>query len=628
MRLKLGALLVCSVTACESGSLQIWIDVPERYASHVVSATLGVFESPAAQPFTCSMIAFGLVSEADVASHQVRFVSIEGTRSEPLTGLDRTRNKVLWAKGHDQDGEVVTMACREIGEVDTDQPVRLLMEPTVSLELAPSAGSDEVAGGGTIRGRLFTAGTQLPAIVMRAVDAVGEPAADIEIQWSLVGPADADRSGNLLTDDGAAALSGLDAPALAGPFSIGLHARWQRHETVRINAAVEHHRLADWTFQGNLFAIELGSIGPTGEPGFIATIFLAADRIQLVVGYYADNGNMNLLPSVEVPFLPDEAPVLALGLLRDNTPGRDQPFLISSERWLRVTITDHTQPPRLDDESNYCPHPGHASCPPYPQGPVFALPAQTCDTDGSDCHTVLVVLSDGSLRTYCAADGLLTSNALTELPTVTATNCFENFVPLASGCVSDPDGIHRRTIVGTNDHLDTCLVAAGPDGLRAFRWLTLVTSVGFDPTRQFEPSLLAGFQLLGNDLGLSLNRLAFDGDELSLQPTFRQPTPGTILQSQVANIDGDTHPDIVSSFVSIDLVSIQQRLFAMLGKELHGERVAAPMGFVTLENPVVHAIDFNRDGFDDLLVGEAFRQDADLATVTSQIQIEMMGPAL
>ena len=127
-------MIVAATTACTSApKLAVAVTHPPGLA--VTTTTVTVYESATLH---CTDIEFARLDDAGLQALAVQKVEISDTASGGLSGISRTGNKVIVARGYDAQGALISAGCAEKGEVVGDDTVAVTTVIAALVSIRPS----------------------------------------------------------------------------------------------------------------------------------------------------------------------------------------------------------------------------------------------------------------------------------------------------------------------------------------------------------------------------------------------------------------------------------------------------------------------------------------------------------
>lgn len=566
--MRLGCLLLLAVgaQACSEPSLQIQLDIPSPYREQVSSVSLAVIVPPHGSPFGCDEIAFGTVGDDIVEANTVdELPPLRGTNAGSLKSLPREDYKILYARGFNTDGEQIVAGCAEFGVIE-GQETQTITAEAVTIATLPASGLGDVAA---------------PATPIQITDYAGQPVAGVETRWTVSGPGALPASDSGFSDQDGTVLISIEAPPLPGPVAVDIHAKWARTEPPRIDGFLEPAALLrrDLTGPGDGSAglvrdpeelYQVGRLGPNGEIGLVGMGAPEAGQRQLTIVYF-DLEEQVIREAVTAP-LPAAA-VTPFLLTKD---GREQVHILTTSELLTVSPTG-------DVTSSVATTSGLVR-------KTFALGG--CE-DPEAVESTLLVFLGGETRVY-GPDGFINDSPFTDVAGE----------PLASGCISSGDTLHRAVVYQSGNNLVTVVVDMD-DGVRTGSLAVIPSGISFSPATGSEDALLLAttLGLEGTDL-VRYAMLPVGASDIAFEPVASNATPTFARSTLAADFDDDGHTDVAGVLTFGDTSSTTEyRLYITLG---------LPTGAIAGVSPVAQGLrpriwtrDFNRDGYDDIVVASA-----------------------
>lgn len=164
------ALLLVVLAACGDDPT-LHVDVTHPAGLDIASTTVTVYESSA---LACDGVKFGDLDDAQLAALTVaeETVLANGTTIGELTGLSRTDNKVIVARGFDDAGVLAAANCVEVGLVEGNDEVAIATDQAVDVQIGMVDPDVDPLGVG-----------------VSTTDASGNGVDGREVSWTVFGPA-------------------------------------------------------------------------------------------------------------------------------------------------------------------------------------------------------------------------------------------------------------------------------------------------------------------------------------------------------------------------------------------------------------------------------------------------------
>lgn len=217
-----GVMIAAHLVACSEISLRISVEHPTN--STVALTKVSVYESP---NLRCQDIAAARVSSDDVAAALVaeQSTTASGEVTGSLADLSRVDHKVIVARGYDEAGQWITAGCAEQDEIEEATVVAITTKPTVIAATVLDVDANDPF-----------------AAIIATTDLTGKGVADRAVGWTVYGPAGSEPikpSGVTTTipatweptrasctQPSGAALLHPSPPNVVGGYSVQLRAEW------------------------------------------------------------------------------------------------------------------------------------------------------------------------------------------------------------------------------------------------------------------------------------------------------------------------------------------------------------------------------------------------------------------
>jgi hypothetical protein len=577
--------LLGACLGCGEASLSVVFEVPRRFADEVRSSQVRLLRPPSGATFDCAALAWGELSDDAVRLSLERQVGVAEGERAPLSDVDRTARKIVLAEALGADGAVLARGCAEVDEILGQAEVRIAGEPVPRLALATSAtvGLD-LGEGRAVR------------IEARVRDRFDVPLDGIEVEWRRADPTGRLARGMASSERGGRARLDAEAPRVPGPFRVEVRARWMDQAPLLVSGFVRPPPESG-VLGGRARDYRTGRVGPNGEPG-VAALLASGPGQSRVARVYRD-GSGALVESMSAVIGGADA---TLGLIERPGEGSDRPVVITTDGWWEI------QP---SGEALERP----AYRPPASEGPRRAVGFNPCDGSAPE---LLVVYGEGRAIVH-RADGTRGPGFRDTLDVV------------AAGCVENELGAPVRLMVAAQPSLQFRLVAEARADLYWIRgWLALPDGVSIGPGVGDQPSVLIGSQLDLDDIVVSRAAVRVDGERFELAPRATNRPPAYPLATRGGDFDGDGELDtmsIVERLARDPRTPPTLALWAVYGEGDASPRLAGaadlvggpgPTGFV---DPDLLVVDLDRDGRDDVVIGERMPED----NRPSQIVVYSMG---
>jgi hypothetical protein len=565
MSRALPILIVAALAGCGDPSITVVFDVDDDYLARIDggSSTLRIYHPVPAAPFDCEQLAFGQVDPEVLRLSLVSEISLAAKSEGPLE-VDRAASKLFWADGIDPAERRLVTGCAEQGEITGDTEVVITAEPTklVSVVSQPSLS--------------VQMGAELAApIEFEVTDLDERPLAGVEVRWEIDGAGGSGSNGAVTTSKDGRALILPQVPTRPGPFVLDVATRWAETDPAPVTGFV-HPIPAVGTLPGRVYDYRGGPIGPNAEPGFAALIDGGPGAYKVAYVYQNSEGQLQTRISQDVI---TSAPQLGLIDPRDDGE-RARAFVVGIDDWTEIGI-DGSLTPRTYTSPGLLPVAVEMSGSCEPGSPQQVFISYEADVIG--------IFND-------QAQGALFQDFDLDL--------------IASGCVTDEVAGDRRILILLDFDLGLIVGALVGEDLIGQYWLAINSGVGF--ARELGlggDGLLLGTQLSGNDIIISRNVVRSADDTLRLVERDLDSPNGLPLSTDGGDIDGDGLLDVVSLLdarVTIDDPS-RFTIFAALGKVRGGKRITADFEIASsamLRDPEMILLDLDRDGSDDVVVGD------------------------
>lgn len=567
--------------ACGNPELAIDFEIREPYRGEIEAVTLQILEPAQAAPFTCNDLAFGNADPEAVALSRVGEISASSLNTA-LPDIDRVSRKVFWADGISAGGRRIVTGCAELGEISSDETIRILAEP-VARVIAPVGVSLSAVLGNPLAN----------PVTLSVKDALDAPLAGVSATYSIEGAIGAGSNGETESDDDGVFTISPTLPERPGPFVLDLRVRWAEAAPVFLSGVIAPE-VETLDLPARALDYRSGSIGTDRERGFAALLADGVGSVRVSMIYTNAMTSQRVLNTSE-RILSADTP--RLGVIEYSGRGRDSVIAVSSSAWYEIFADG-----ALAQRTAYTGAGGAL--------PVAVFTGGACR--GSDDPQVLIAFSDGIVRAYSTAGALRDQFALPS-----------GLELSASGCVSGQnDALERTLVFGQPGGIGVLpAVAQGMEFLAA-SWFALPTAIAFAPPLGDGRRLMFGTQLSVNDIVVSRASLVRTADALELNIEGNDTVPNVPRATLAGDIDGDQLVDAVSLFQRSD-ESMALAVWAVLGREHRGRRISADvnLGSAGLRNPALLLVDIDRDGFDDVLLGEIGS-----AAAASRVEIYSMGP--
>lgn len=552
-------------SGCQDPQVSIEFIVPSDYVPSLQSISLEVFTPPVADPFDCADVAFGRVDDKTLAASLVREIVVRGGATVDLSGIPRLGDKILIARGLDDQDIAVVAGCVALADIETDVFVPIVGFPIVSVDVPALA-----------------IGNPLPdrvAVLVR--DVQGRPVSGVPVQWEVLGP-----GGQLLDGDGVTGGSGMieispQKPQLAGPAALDVRVLWQRS----LAPSLRGFRAPEVVFSAPLpgdstepialrteFVYAIGEIGPNGEMGFAAlgpTSDMAVGR-QVFLAWFDATQNPPFRTVTTAPIVG----ALSLGVVTRD--GRERVFTVTPLAWLEID-TNGALLPRAS------PRPGR----------VVDRIVSLGGCQPIDHSTVLLAFDDGTMGAF---NGLAQPVDHPIVPLL-SSNRFGS-----SGCVSSPSGVHRTVALssGSGRHELVAMMDVARKGVVS----AVGTTIGFAPPLGSEPGTLLTTEIAIEGTAL-VRRTLLVGPNATLdsEEVTRDDVATFVVSSAGGDFDGDGLGDVIGLlfFGDTDFAS-EVRLQVALGVPHREGRLTGVSELFSGRTPRVLAADFDGDGASELVI--------------------------
>jgi hypothetical protein len=556
------ALLTCA--ACSDPSLQVEFLLPEGLVDQVESASLEVIVPPQGAPFDCDDLAFAAVSDDIVQANTVEEVLLRAGGKGDLDAIPRKEDKLLVGRGFNAAGEEIVAGCAEYGVIEDAERLTIQAE-IVTIAIIPAFDPTDVPGRSS---------------EVRITDVSGESAPGIEVRWTRHGAGAEPVSSSAISDAEGKVLVEVDPPPLPGPVSIDVNAKWARtappvivgFRNPPVMFADTLPNPSDTSLRNPEEIYQVGRIGPNGEMGLAAMGNPDAGLSRQVYMAFYDPAISSFRTRVSDP-LPGSA--LSLALLTEG--GRDRIFTASTTAAIEI----------LPD--------GSLSGQPFGETvPLIRrfLPLGDCSSP-DDVSGALAVFLDGGSRAI-DADGVLVNSPFAG-PTTPG-------VPLASGCLTSGDALHRAVAYAGEG---VVTLVADLDVPRSGILGVVAAGMGFTQANAGEDALLLATTLgvEGTDIA-RFRILPIGDDELDVEFVTSDGTLTFAQSTSSGDFDGDGLGDVAAVLVFGDTVeATDYRIHVSLGRTGATGRVAGVSGPKGGQRPRIFIRDFDADGHDDILIG-------------------------
>jgi hypothetical protein len=559
------------VASCSDPSLSVVFQIDEAYRDAVSSVTVRIYEPVPAAPFTCEDLAFGLVDEDVLRLSQVSEISLSLIVDGPLGEVTRVDPKVFWADGLDGDGRRVVTGCAELGEIAGREELVIRGEPT------------KVVSSKTESITIPVGGTLLDPVVVQVTDLDRNPLSGVEVRWEIDGAGGSGSKGTATSDGGGNAEILPAPPARPGPFVLDVAVRWAERVPDPVTGFVTP--TAETGFlPGRVLDYRAGDIGPNGEPGFVALVGPDFVSYQVASVYVDETGLMRTRLSQSISI---SGP--ALGLIEAPAAGvRDRPIVVGVDEWVEIDM-DGDLLPRVYS----APLPGAT-----PTGVFMSAPCEPGSTP-----QVFVDYFDDVVGIY---------NDMAQGNGFGAT-----FDVVDAGCVSESSTRDVRALVLSIPNGNLAVVTIDGDQLPGEAWFALPFGTAFTPEVGGD-RLLIGTQLQVNDVVVTRFAVTTGPGTLELVQRGLDSPPPVPIVNRGTDIDEDDALDIISLIERPVPIGAPREfaLWAALGRERQGKRITGDFDLEVLDlrDPEMLVVDLDKDGTDDIVVGE--RTELDLVSQT------------
>jgi hypothetical protein len=588
--MRRAAMIAAALAAASCADPELLVDFKIRppYAESIASVTLQILEPAIAEPFSCDELAFGDVDPSVLRLSRTGEVSSDNLdEGTALSDIDRVANKLLLAEGLTQDDQRIVTGCAEVGELDSTLELTIDAEPVARVEPPEGVSLSAVIGQPPPR-----------PVSIDVRDVFGAPLAGIDALYSIEGAQGTGASGRVSSDGQGKLMISPELPARPGPFVLDVRVRWA--DTPVILGGVIAPIMEPLQLSGRVFGYRTGNIGTMREEGFAAVVAesLASERILVV---FEDSMTGMREQNLSEPIVGLIAPVL--GIIDFAGRGRDRVIAVNDGAWYEIGPDGS-----LAERTAY-------SNPPGTTIPVSVMTTGPCTGSGPmDVPRVLIEFAEsivGEYSTEGVLEGAFPLNADADV--------------VASGCVSDQNNkINRTLVIGFPGGIG--VLPAVPEGMEFLvaSWFALPSAIAFSPALGDGRRLMFGTQLSVNDIVVSRVSLARGIDSLEVVTEGLDAIPAVPLTTVAGDMDGDELVDAVSLFRRQTGENEQPlAIWAVLGREHRGRRISADvnLGTTGLRDPQLMLVDIDRDGLDDVLLGEVNVSGAD-----SRVEIYPMGP--
>lgn len=582
-------LVLCCAAACGDPQLSLTFNIRDPYRGRIASVSVQVIQPTVAEPFTCDDIAFRRVEPAVIALAKVNEINTDSLKT-PINELSRTSSKLFWVDGLDQEKRRLVTGCGKMGEIKKDTKLEIVAEPVARVR--------DPAGVSLSPPRPPT-----EPVVIVARDALDQPLADVPARWSIEGAAGEGSSGQTKSDAMGNIAITPQLPRRNGPFVLDVRVRWADRAPVLLSGVVRPDaQLVE--LSGRALAFRSGAIGPNKEQGFAA---LLADTVlggvKVLLVYRAPNRMLTMKTSVRITGSP------ILGLIDYSGAARDRVVVVSATSWTEVSADGVLV--------------ARPFTPAGASAPLRLLTTGPCGSADPTRTRALIELGDGLYAQYTPDGGQPMDMLRLNDPAAQRADV------VASGCVSDQADKLTRTwaiVIGTGIGVFAA-TRAEPTGTFQFaNWLALSEGIAIAPMNGRGRKQIFGAQLSVNDIVVSRATLEHQPDSLALKVEGLDSIPNVPTQTAAGDIDGDGAADVVAVFDRGLLTARRPALWAVLGREHGGRRIAGDVELAPatppLREPVLMVLDLDGDGIDDIVLGEVASSPVARA---SRAQIYYMG---
>ncbi len=582
--IRRAALVLLLAAGCGDPKLDVTFQITDPYRDEINSATLRVYQPLPAAPFDCDQLAFGQVDPEVLRLSLVSEISLITTSEAPLE-VDRTAAKLFWADALDGAQRRVVTGCAEQGEIERDTEVVIQGEPTklVTVTTHPSLS--------------IQSGAELTdPIVLKVTDLDKRDLGGVEVRWEIDGAGGSGSRGVATSSASGNAAILPELPTRPGPFVLDVAIRWAEQDPEPVTGFVQPEVQIGY-LPGPVDDYRAGPIGPNGEPGFAALIEgLQFDTYKVAYVYRNPEGATQMRISQNIV---TTAP--RLGLIEAPRKGeRARAIVLGLEDWKEIDIDGN-----VVARAGYAPPTGFAPVEIAMSGPCEpGSPPQIFVNYESN---IVGIFDDQGLGNIFTAD----------------------FDLIASGCVTDEvAGLVRVLIVEDQAGANLFVTNLMGDTLIGQAWLAVPEGIGFAPAiGASNERLLLGTQLSVNDVVISRYIVRIDQQTLSLVERGLDSPTGIPLYTNGGDIDGDQLLDVVSLVDQrADILDLPRyALWAALGRERESQRITGDFqipGGELLRDPEMLLVDFDRDGTDDVIIGE---RTPGLAVSQTRFEVFSMG---
>jgi hypothetical protein len=599
------ALFGLFAAACGETELRLQLEIRAPYNEEVSSVTLQIIEPAPAAPFSCEDLAFGNVEDDVIAFARVGEIST-GALQTDLSDISREGQKIFWIDGLGDGEERIVTGCVEVGEITDTETIRIFAEPIARVTVPADTSLSALLG------------QPLPKpIALRVRDVLGRPIAGVAANYSVEGVAGTGSSGQTTTDESGTSSITPALPDRPGPFVLDVRVRWAESSPLFLSGVIAP-MAESLTLPSRALDYRAGSIGGNRERGFVALLADTPGSVTVMAVFQnALTGIREMNESNPIT----GAGVPRLGLIDYSGRGRDRMIVVGDAGWFEVGADGS-----LAQRNVY-------QSPPMTTQPLRILTDGACiGARPEDEPKVIIEFREQIIGVYSTEGELIDAFALGDDP-------LNPIHLIASGCVTNERNTLERVLVAGFANsigvfpLVEYVEAKRPNSMLPrflnTTWFALPQALAFAPPLGDGRRQMFGTQLAVNDIVVaraSISHPLRDQARNTGEETFdiivegSDKIPNVPLATTAGDIDGDKLVDAVSLFQRNET---NLAVWAVLGREHSARRISADvdLGTAGLRSPQLMLVDIDRDGFDDILLGEVAENGA-----ASRVEIYSMGP--
>lgn len=604
MRRLVWASVFC--VACGDPELKLQLEIGAPYADEVSSVALQIIEPLQTAPFSCEDLAFGNVEPEVIALARVGELST-GSLQTDLSDISRQGQKIFWVDGVDEAERRIVTGCVEVGEIAETETIRIFAEPIARVTVPADTSISALLGAPLAK-----------PIVLTVRDVLGRPIAGVPANYSIEGVAGTGSSGQTMTDATGTSSISPTLPNRPGPFVLDVRVRWAEGEPLILSGVIAPSPEA-LTMPGRVLDYRVGSVGGDRERGF-AAMLADAGGVRVSIVFQNALTGMREVDNIS-PIIAGPTP--QLGLIDYSGRDSDRVIAVSGTAWHEIGPDG-----ALAQRNAY-------QLPPLTTRPVRILTDGPCSGRvETSPPKVLIEFAEQIIGVYSTEGALLDAYALGDDP-------LNPIRLLGAGCVTNErNALERVLVAGFANSIGVfplveSIEAMEPNSMLPrflnTTWFALPQAVAFAPVLGDGRRLMFGTQLSVNDIVVArasirhpLRDRANDRSQESFDIVVEgaDKIPAVPIATAAGDIDGDKLVDAVSLFRRDETTLA---VWAVLGREHRAQRISSDvdLGTGALRDPQLMLMDIDRDGFDDIVLGEIVASPVGAA---SRVEIYSMGP--